>query len=99
MDIDFRQARPEQLFSGLGGVVDISMTPPGASPLTKTDSQGRVSTDDPTIDLVKTGRWYRLPAASGTSRIYTVDLGADAVPISVIACPGWRRETPTSCRE
>lgn len=77
---------PEQLFSGVGGVVDISVTSAAASPLTTTDAQGRVSAEDPTIDLVKTGRWYRLPAASGSWRVYTVDLGANAVPITVIAC-------------
>lgn len=77
---------PEQLFGGLGGVVDISVAPAGAAPRTTTDDRGRTRTEDPTIDLRKTGAWYRLPVPSGSWRVYTVDLGANAVPVTVIAC-------------
>lgn len=77
---------PEQLFGGLGGVVDISVIPADAVPRTTTDDRGRTRTEDPTIDLRKTGAWYRLPVASGSWRVYTVDLGANGVHVTVLAC-------------
>lgn len=77
---------PEQLFAGIGGVIDVSVTPAGATPHTATDDNGRTRSDDPTVDLRTTGSWYRLPVANGAWQIYTVDLGATDVQVRVIAC-------------
>ena len=77
---------PEQLFGGVGGIVDISVSAAGTAPRITTDPQGSSHSHDPTVDLRKTGAWYRLPVVSGSWQVYTVDLGASSVDVSVIAC-------------
>lgn len=81
------QADQDSLFSGVGGIADVSIIRGNAEPSLTTDGQGFQHTADPSIVLRAPGRWERLPAASGSWKIYTADLGVTALGIKVVSCP------------
>ena len=86
---------PEQLFGNVGGVATLRFVAASSTPHIETDSRGDRRSRDPAVSLRKRA-WSRVTVAAGQWRVYSIDLGVDPLPVTLVGCPGDSRHQPAS---